>query len=246
MIVKSEQQYKLLFTEMSSAFAHLQIIRDAEGRPMDYLFISVNPAFEKMIGLPADLLVGTTMKNLDQAVDPEWLNHFNEAANTGHSLQFESYSRHLNRCFEIKAYQPAREELAVIYTDTTDRRQIADALMFLLQCGSGESGEDFFQALVRFLAEKLDMDYVCIERLEKDGVSTQAVALFRDGCLDSSNGCMLLQDTPCGEVVKESIYAHGQGVRQLIPGNLLLEEMQAESLARATLLSAQGQRSARS
>jgi len=47
---KAKQSYYLLFQEMVDAFALHEIICDASGKPVDYRFLAVNSAFEKMTG----------------------------------------------------------------------------------------------------------------------------------------------------------------------------------------------------
>src|SRR5512133_2971496 len=47
----SMERYRLLFEEMTEGFALHEIIQDANGKPVDYRFIDVNPAFEKQTGL---------------------------------------------------------------------------------------------------------------------------------------------------------------------------------------------------
>ena len=48
----------MLFREMLDGFALHEILCDAEGRPCDYRFLAVNPAFERMTGYKADELIG--------------------------------------------------------------------------------------------------------------------------------------------------------------------------------------------
>ena len=58
---ESEKQYRLLFDEMLSGFALHEIICDEDGKPIDYRFLAVNNAFEKLTGLKANNLIGKTV-----------------------------------------------------------------------------------------------------------------------------------------------------------------------------------------
>lgn len=58
---KSEQEYRTLFDKMLDGFALHEIILDDAGKPMDYRFLAVNPAFERMTGLKADAIIGKTV-----------------------------------------------------------------------------------------------------------------------------------------------------------------------------------------
>ena len=59
-----------------------------------------------------------------------------------------------------------------------ERRRIEDAQLFLLRCGYLHPGENFFDSLARYLAQTLEMDYVCIDRLEGDGLTARTVAIL--------------------------------------------------------------------
>jgi PAS domain S-box-containing protein len=114
--------------------------------------------------------------------------------------------------------------------DICERKMSEQAREFLSACGYQGSGEDFFQALARYLAQSLGMDYVCIDRLEGDGLVAQTVAVYFDGKFEE-NVTYALKDTPCGEVVGKTICCFPQGVRHLFPRDVVLQEMRAESYA---------------
>jgi len=124
-----------------------------------------------------------------------------------------------------------------VVIDITGRKMIEDAHLFLLQ--SGWSGEDFFQALARYLAEALEMDYVCIDRLEGDCLAAQTLAIYHNGRFED-NVTYTLKDTPCGEVVVKTICSFPEGVRHLFPKDLVLQELMAESYLGTTLWSSDG------
>ena len=120
-----------------------------------------------------------------------------------------------------------------------ERRPLEDALTFLVQCGAPGSGEDFFLALARYLAVHLEMDYVCIDRLEEGLLSAQTVAVYFDGKFED-NVSYTLHDTPCGEVVGKSVCVFARGVRHQFPRDLVLQEMGAESYLGTTLWNSDG------
>ena len=121
-----------------------------------------------------------------------------------------------------------------------ERRQIEEAQLFLLQCGYLHPDEDFFESLARYLAQSLDMDYVCIDRLEGDGLTARTMAIYFDGKFED-NVAYRLQDTPCGEVVGKTICCFPREVRHLFPRDAVLQEMLAESYVGTTLWNLAGQ-----
>ncbi|MDP3396899.1 MAG: PAS domain S-box protein, partial [Methanoregula sp.] len=118
--------------------------------------------------------------------------------------------------------------------DITKRKLLDDTRAFLVQCGYPGSGEDFFNALARYLAERLDMSYVCIDTLEGDGLTAQTVAIYNDGKFDT-NVRYALQDTPCGDVVGKTICCFQQDVCRLFPHDAALQDLKAESYVGTTL-----------
>ena len=122
----------------------------------------------------------------------------------------------------------------VALSDITDRKQLEKVQVFLAQTSSGVPGEPFFYSLARFLAENLAMEFVCIDRLEGEGLVARTEAVWSDGRLDD-NVSYALKDTPCGEVVGKQICCFPSAVCQLFPHDQVLQEMRAESYAGATL-----------
>lgn len=128
----------------------------------------------------------------------------------------------------------------VISHDITESKKIEDAQMFLIVSGSPLSGgEGFFQSLARYLAENLGVDFVCIDRLVGNGLSAKTLAVFFDGEFED-NVEYTLKDTPCGAVAGKTVCTFKEKVRELFPGDVVLQEMGAESYAGVTLWSSTG------
>ncbi|MBW4054080.1 MAG: PAS domain S-box protein [Proteobacteria bacterium] len=127
----------------------------------------------------------------------------------------------------------------VTFLDITERKRMEEAQNFIFQCGLRYAGEDFFESLAMFLAQSLDMDYVCIDSLHGDGLNAQTVAIYYDGKFED-NVQYALKDTPCGDVVGNTICCFQQGVRNLFPQDTALQEMLAESYVGTTLWSFDG------
>lgn len=123
--------------------------------------------------------------------------------------------------------------------DITERKRLEEAQNFIFQCGLRHTGEDFFESLAKFLAQGLEMDYVCIDSLHGDGLNAQTVAIYYDGEFQD-NVEYALKDTPCGDVVGNTICCFQQDVRSMFPQDVALQEMLAESYVGTTLWSFDG------
>lgn len=130
-------------------------------------------------------------------------------------------------------------EILMTLTDVTFQRQIDEIQSFLLECSWSKSGKDFFEALAEYLAKRLDMDYVCIDKLVERGLVAQTVAIYFDGEFED-NVRYTLQDTPCGNVVGQKVCCYPRGVRHLFTKDVVLQNMIAESYAGITLWGSNG------
>jgi PAS domain S-box-containing protein len=134
--------------------------------------------------------------------------------------------------------KPAR--MVGTHIDITGRKLVEDTQKFLLGCGLPGMGEDFFESLARYLAETLNMEYVCIDQLEGDRLTAQTVAIYNEGRFES-NVQYTLRDTPCGEVAEKHVCCYPDGVQRKFPNDAALKELNAESYVGTTLIDSNGQ-----
>lgn len=120
---RAEQNYRTLFREMLSGFALHEIICDGHGKPVDYRFLAVNPAFERMTGLKAEEILGRTVMEVLPGTESYWIETYGRVALTGEPAFFESYSQNLDKYFEVSAYCPAPSQFACIFGDITERKR---------------------------------------------------------------------------------------------------------------------------
>jgi diguanylate cyclase (GGDEF)-like protein/PAS domain S-box-containing protein len=130
-IEASERRFRQIYETMEQGMAIHEIVLDAEGQPVDYVFTSVNPSFERLTGLSAQDLIGRTVLEVLPKTEDYWIREYGEVALTGKSKVFEQYSQELGRTFEVTAYSPAPLSFAVLVTDVTERRRAAEQLRFL-------------------------------------------------------------------------------------------------------------------
>jgi two-component system CheB/CheR fusion protein len=125
---KSETQYRLLFAKIVSAFALHQIICDPQGHPVNYKFLAVNPAFERITGLKAEDLIGKTVLEVMPHTENLWIERYGKVALEGETIGFEQFSAVLNKTFEVQAYQAEPGTFAVLFRDVSERRRAEIAL----------------------------------------------------------------------------------------------------------------------
>ena len=118
-----EQDYQTLFNEMLDGFSLHEIICDDKGQPVNYRFLAVNPAFERMTGLKSDHVVGKTVLEILPATEPHWIETYGKVALSGEPAFFESHSKEIDKYFEVTAFRPAPNRFACIFSDITERKR---------------------------------------------------------------------------------------------------------------------------
>lgn len=119
---KIEQDYQHLFQQMLDGFAVHEIICNADGDPVDYRFIDVNPAFEKLTGVKREDVIGRTVLEVFPETEKIWIEKYGKVALHGSYEFFENYSVAVEKFFEVTAFRPAEGQFACIFQDITERK----------------------------------------------------------------------------------------------------------------------------
>ncbi|MBN2775921.1 MAG: PAS domain S-box protein [Prolixibacteraceae bacterium] len=127
-VVLSETKYRDLFENMIEGFAYHKIITDTNGIPVDYEFIEVNSAFEKLTGLKRVELIGKTVKNILPNTEDYWIKRYGEVALTGQPAQFINYSKEIAKYFEVSAFSPQYGYFVTAFNDVTKRIEYENEL----------------------------------------------------------------------------------------------------------------------
>ena len=120
----SMMAYRQLFTETPDGCAFHEIQCDGSGTPVDYVTLDVNPAFEALLGVSRQVVVG---RRASELLPPDELSHwlavFGPVALTGRSTSYEMFSRHNGKFFQGQAYSPTAGRFVVVFSDVTERKR---------------------------------------------------------------------------------------------------------------------------
>jgi len=122
---ESEARYRKLFSEMQDGFALHEIVCDAEGEPVDYRYLDVNPAFERMTGLKAEDIVGRTVLEVLPGTEKHWIETFGKVALSSKPVAFENHAAVLDKHFKVNAFSPAAGQFVSIIVDITESKRAA-------------------------------------------------------------------------------------------------------------------------
>jgi len=126
-----QRKYKLLFDNLLNGFARHRLITDQNGSPVDYEFLEVNHAFERLTGLTRDDIIGKRVSRVmpDLLKDEfNWMAAYGRVALEGRELRLERYCPALERWFSIVAFRTEPGCFATVFEDITQRKQMQKLL----------------------------------------------------------------------------------------------------------------------
>lgn len=126
---ESLSRYRVLVNSLDQGFVVMEMIFDLQKNPIDYLFVEVNPAFEKHTGLSHPL--GRTMKEFFENHEGHWFQTFGEVAFSGEAVRFEDFSLGHHRWYDVYAFPIGHRrsrKVACLFSDITARKQAEEHL----------------------------------------------------------------------------------------------------------------------
>jgi PAS domain S-box-containing protein len=123
-----EQGHRALFANMPDGFA-LCRMEFLDGRPVDFTFLDVNPAFERVTGLLD--AVGRRVTEVIPRIretNPELFEVYGRVARTGVPAEFKTYVAGLGVHFHISAYRPRPDHFVAVFADVTEQVRAEEAL----------------------------------------------------------------------------------------------------------------------
>ncbi|MCP4762345.1 MAG: PAS domain S-box protein, partial [archaeon] len=124
--ISSETKYRNLFNNLVNGFALFRIIKNEEGKTIDYEFIEVNPAFSQITGIPREKTIGQIFTQILPNIEEktrDWINQKQRSQKKDDILTFEEYFPPLKKWLHINAYSPENEFFIIIFSDITKKMQ---------------------------------------------------------------------------------------------------------------------------
>jgi PAS domain S-box-containing protein len=126
---KSELRYRSLNENMLEGHAFCKMLYDDRGRPADFVYLSVNKAFERLTGLKnvvhrkvTDVIPGI------RESQPDLLEIYGRVAATGRTEKFEIEFKPLGMWLSISVYSTERGHFTAVFDNITERKNAAQTL----------------------------------------------------------------------------------------------------------------------
>ena len=120
----SEKQYHNLFENMIDGYAYCKLLFDKKGRPIDWIYLEVNKAFEQLTGLK-----NIKGKKVSEAIpeikklEPELFETYGRVTLTGIPESFRLYFKPLKIWLHISVYRPETGHFITLFENITKHKE---------------------------------------------------------------------------------------------------------------------------
>lgn len=122
---ESETKYRSLFDTMMNGFAYCKILVDENNQPIDFVHLEVNDAWERLIGLKREDVIGKkateAMPGIKETA-PDLISTYGKVALTGKATALELYYQPLEIWLNISTYCPQRGYFGLFFENITERK----------------------------------------------------------------------------------------------------------------------------
>jgi PAS domain S-box-containing protein len=126
---ESETSFRSLFDGMLNGFAYCRMQYDERDRPVDFVYLKVNDAFERLTGLKN--VVGRNVSDVIPGIrelSPEIFEIYGRVASTGVPETFEFDFKPMAMWLTISVYSPQTGYFVAIFDDITERKRAEEEL----------------------------------------------------------------------------------------------------------------------
>jgi PAS domain S-box-containing protein len=220
----SEQRLKaseFLLSSMFECSAVGMAITDSDGK-----FIRTNPYYQQMVGYSESELREMRFTDNMLPEDVEENLRLRDQVLTGENASYQMEKRLLHKDGNIIWVRTTSSKIVDdsnaqplfigVIENISDRKQAEESLQSLVEGASTQIGDNFLPALVKYIANILEIRYVSITKLCEDRLKVMAVWL--DGqLLPASETTIPLASSPCAITIAEGKFYIADNLQQQFP-----------------------------
>ena len=117
------ERHEVMLSQMSTGYALHELIFDDEGTAVDYRFLEVNPAFERLTGLKRADIIGKTVMEILPGTEKYWIDEYAKVVHSGETAKINQFSQQIDRYFEVTAFSPTPNQFITLFNDVTEYKK---------------------------------------------------------------------------------------------------------------------------
>lgn len=121
----SEAKYSCLFENTLTGFAFCRVVFDENHKPVDIIYLEVNPAFEKILGLKKEIILRKKASKAIPELKGLYSNLFeiySRVVLTGKKEKFEIFVQPLKIWLSIHVYSPEEKYFIAVFENITEHK----------------------------------------------------------------------------------------------------------------------------
>ncbi len=121
---RSEARLTSLYEAMIEGVCIHEIVTNGDGTAIDYRILDVNPAFERITGIPREKAIGALASRLYGSGEAPYLETYARVAETGVATSFDTVFDPMKKSFRVSAFSLGFGRFATVFEDTTDHENL--------------------------------------------------------------------------------------------------------------------------
>ncbi|CAB1060005.1 Two-component system sensor histidine kinase [Olavius sp. associated proteobacterium Delta 1] len=120
----SEEKYRSLISTMNEGLCLHQVLYDDSQNAVDYQILDVNPAYESIVDLTRENVLGKKASDIYGTGRPPFLEVYAKVAETRQPTSFDTYFPPMDKHFSISVYSPRKGQFATIFSDISEQKKL--------------------------------------------------------------------------------------------------------------------------
>ena len=128
---KSEVKYRRFFRTVQNGWAYHKTVTGKDGEPVDFIFLEINKAYEELIGLRGEDIIGQPVSRIFSQVNEmpiDWIKRFGKVSLTGEGTTFEGYLSTRKIWYSVSVSCPEPGYFITVFENISERKQAEKSL----------------------------------------------------------------------------------------------------------------------